>query len=104
MGFPPIPEGTRIMPQRTARLDIPLTPEDESKLQVAATRSRQSVSDSVLQCALARAEETPANRTRFGLDAEPWEPLLEALDAPPRERPRLRRLVQEPSPFEGRAC
>ena len=46
------------------------------------------------------ADETLADRTRFGLDADQWKALLEALDAPPRELPRLSRLLQEPSVFE----
>jgi uncharacterized protein (DUF1778 family) len=47
-----------------------------------------------------RADETLADRTRFGLDADRWKAFMEALDAPPREIPRLGRLLEEPSVFE----
>ena len=85
---------------RTAKLDLRLTPEAKQKLQSAAEAAHQSVSEFVLESALVRAEETLADRTRFGLDAERWKVFMEALDAPPREFPRLSRLLQEPSVFE----
>jgi uncharacterized protein (DUF1778 family) len=88
------------MTQRTARLDIRLTPEDERMLQAAAAAARQSVSEFVLESALARAAETLADRTRFGLNAEQWKAFLTALDAPPRDLPRLERLFREPSVIE----
>jgi uncharacterized protein (DUF1778 family) len=61
----------------------------------------RSVSEFVLESALIRAEETLTDRTRFGLDAGQWRAFLAALDAPPRELPRLSRLFQEPSVFES---
>ncbi len=86
---------------RTAKLDLRLTPEAKRTLQAAAAAERRKVSDFVLESALARAEETLAERQRFGLDAERWVAFLEALDAPPRDLPRVRRLFWEPSPFEN---
>jgi hypothetical protein len=47
------------------------------------------------------ARRTLADRTRFVLDAEKWKAFLAALDATPRELPRLKRLFKEPSVFEG---
>ena len=86
---------------RTAKLDLRLSPEAKEKLQVAASISQRSVSEFVLESALVRAEETLTDRTRFGLDASQWKAFLAALDAPPRDLPRLNRLFQEPSVFEG---
>ena len=85
---------------RTTKLDLRLTPEAKQKLQAAALASRRSVSEFVLDSAMVRAEETLADRTRFGLVAERWDAFLEALDAPPRDLPRLARLFREPSVFE----
>jgi uncharacterized protein (DUF1778 family) len=53
-----------------------------------------------IESALVRADETLADRTRFGLDADRWKAFMEALDAPPREIPRLGRLLKEPSVFD----
>ncbi len=85
---------------RTTKLDLRLSPEAKRKLQAAALASRRSVSEFVLDSALVRAEETLADRTRFGLDAEQWAAFLEALDAPARDLPRLERLFREPGVFE----
>jgi uncharacterized protein (DUF1778 family) len=85
---------------RTAKLDLRLSPEAKQKLQTAAESAGRTVSEFVLESALVRADETLADRTHFGLDAERWMAFIEALDAPPREIPRLGRLLQEPSVFE----
>ncbi len=85
---------------RTAKLDLRLSPEAKQRLQAAASVARRSVSEFVLESALVRAEETLADRNRFGLDAVRWKAFLEALDAPPRDLPRLSRLFQEPSVFD----
>lgn len=87
----------------TAKLDLRLSPEAKRKIQAAAGVARRSVSEFVLESALARAEETLADRSRFGLDADRWKAFLAALDAPPRDLPRLARLFHEPSVFEREA-
>ena len=86
---------------RTAKLDLRLSPDAKKKLQAAASVSRRSVSEFVLESALVRAEETLADRTRFGLDPDLWKAFLAALDAPPRDLPRLKRIFSKPSVFEG---
>ncbi len=85
---------------RSEKLDLRLTPEAKRVLNAAAQASRRSVSDFVLESALARAEETLPDRQHFGLDAARWEAFLAALDAPARPLPRLQRLLAEPSVFE----
>ena len=85
---------------RTEKLDLRLTPVAKRTLRTAAIAARRSVSDFVLESALARAEETLADRQRFALDAERWAAFQAALDAPLRPLPRLGRLFEEPSVFE----
>jgi uncharacterized protein (DUF1778 family) len=85
---------------RTEKLDLRLTPTAKRTLQTAALAAHRSVSEFVLESALARAEETLSNRRRFGLDAETWTQFQAALDAPPRALPRLTRLLTEPGVFE----
>jgi uncharacterized protein (DUF1778 family) len=87
---------------RTQKLDLRLTPAAKHTLYAAAAAAHRSVSDFVLESALARAEETLAERRHFGLDAERWSAFMTALDAPPRELPRVQRLFSEPSIFESR--
>src|SRR5947199_10372334 len=85
---------------RTAKLDLRVTPEAKQTVQAGASAAHRSVSEFVLESGLSRAEEELADRKRFGLDADRWKAFLEALDAPPRDHPRLRRLLHEPSIFE----
>jgi uncharacterized protein (DUF1778 family) len=85
---------------RNEKLDLRLTPSAKRVLQSAALAARRSVSEFVLESALARAEETLPDRNRFGLNAEQWEAFQKALAAPTRRAPRLARLLREPSVFE----
>jgi uncharacterized protein (DUF1778 family) len=85
---------------RTEKLDLRLTPAAKRVLLAAAAASARSVSEFVLESALARAEETLPDRRRFGLDAERWAAFQAALDAPPRALPRLAKLLREPSVFD----
>lgn len=86
---------------RSEKLDLRLSPEAKRVLYAAAEAAHRSVSEFVLESALARAEETLPDRRRFGLKAEQWEAFMDALDAPPRDLPRMRRLLREPSVFEA---
>jgi uncharacterized protein (DUF1778 family) len=85
---------------RNEKLDLRLTPSAKRTLQSAAAAARRSVSEFVLESALARAEETLPDRQRFGLTAQQWEAFEDALSAPPRPAPRLAKLLNEPSVFE----
>lgn len=88
---------------RSEKLDLRITPAAKQMLYHAAATVKRSVSDFVLESALARAEETLADRRHFGLNAEQWEAFLAALDAPPRRHARLERLLTEPSALEESA-
>jgi uncharacterized protein (DUF1778 family) len=85
---------------RNEKLDLRLSSSDKEKIFSAAAIARRSVSDFVLESALMRADETLADRAKFGLNAEQWEAFLTALDREPRYHPRLERLLNEPSIFE----
>jgi len=87
---------------RSEKLDLRLTAESKRVLVAAAAAERRTLSDFVLASAMVRAEETLADRTRFRLDADQWEAFQAALDTPPRDLPRLRRLLTEPGIFSGR--
>ena len=85
---------------RSEKLDLRLTPGAKKALQAAAAASNRSVSEFVLESALARADEALADRRRFGLNTAQWKKFLAALDAPPRPLPRLERLLKEPGFFD----
>lgn len=87
---------------RTEKLDLRLTRRAKRTLQVAAAASHRSVSEFVLESALARADETLADRTVFTLNDKQMKVFLAALDAPPRPLPHLERLLKEPGFFDAR--
>jgi uncharacterized protein (DUF1778 family) len=88
---------------RSEKLDLRLSPEAKQKISCAAAAAHRSVSDFVLESALAQADETLVDRRYFSLGAEQWAAFMTALDTPPRRHPRLERLLNEPSIFEGNA-
>ncbi|MBM5793450.1 MAG: DUF1778 domain-containing protein [Cyanobacteria bacterium K_DeepCast_0m_m1_088] len=85
---------------RSEKLDLRLTPAAKQTLQRAAAAAQRSVTDFVLDSALASASETLADRTQFLLDPERWEAFLAALDASPQPQLRLKQLLQEPGVFD----
>jgi len=86
--------------RRTEKLDFRVSASVKAKLQFAASVAKCSVSDFIMESALAKAEDTLADRTVFRLDAKTWEAFQIALDAPPRPMPRMKTLLSEPGFFE----
>lgn len=86
---------------RSEKLDLRLTREAKAALRIAAEATNRSVSEFVLESALARADEALADRRSFGLSATQWKAFLAALDAKPRALPRLKRLLEEPGFFDA---
>jgi uncharacterized protein (DUF1778 family) len=86
---------------RTEKLDLRLTMSAKKTLEAAASVTRRTVSAFVLESALARADETLADRRSFSLSADQWKALTAALDAPPRPLPHLQRLLKEPAFFDA---
>lgn len=87
--------------RRTEKIDVRVSSSAKAKLQAAAAASRRSMTDFVMESALARAEEALADRRIFGLDAERWAGFLKALDAPPRPLPRLKALLTKRGFFDS---
>jgi len=88
---------------RNEKLDLRITAVDKRTLKAAASIARRSLTDFVRESALARADETLADRRTFHLSPEKWTAFLSALDAPPRPLPRMQRLLREPGFFDATA-
>ena len=86
---------------REQRLNIRTTFERKSLIARAAKRTNKNISDFVLENALSAAEAIVADDADFTIDNERWQRLCEALDAPPRNIPALRKLLNEPSVFDA---
>lgn len=87
--------------RRTEKLDLRVTRKAKQRLQAAASASHRTMSDFVLESALAQAEQTLADRRFFTLDAERWTQFHEALDGPARSLPRLKALLSKPGFFDA---
>lgn len=85
---------------RTEKLDLRLSSAAKQTLRAAAAAAQRSISDFVLESALARAGETLAERQQFGLDPEQWKKFQAALDAPARRLPRMERLLVDRGVFD----
>jgi uncharacterized protein (DUF1778 family) len=86
---------------RTEKLDLRISAAAKRTLAAAAAVERRSLSEFVLASAMGRAEDVLLDRRRFQLEPQKWAAFTAALDAPPRDLPRLRRLLEEPSMFSG---
>ena len=80
---------------RDRRFQLRATVREETLIKVAAERRGVNVTDFILGAAREKAEETLADQTRFVLNNAQWKQFMEALDRPPQEKPRLRRLFAE---------
>jgi uncharacterized protein (DUF1778 family) len=89
-----------ICTNRSKKLDLRLSAVDKTAPYAAAAAARRSVSEFVLESVLKRVEETLAGRHHFGLSADQWSGFMATLEAPPRQLPRLQRLLNEPSLFD----
>ena len=85
---------------KAERIDLRVSAAAKALLQRAAAARQKSVSEFVLDSAQTAAYEALADRREFLLDKKQWAAFLEALDAPPRKKPRLEKLFKAPSVFE----
>ena len=92
--------GVSMATAKSEKLDLRLSADAKRTLQMAAAAAGRSVSDFVLESAMARAEESLPDRRYFTLSPEQWEAFQNALDAPPRPMPRMERLLRTKSVFE----
>ena len=91
----------KITPEtRSERIDVRTSAAVKHLLQQAAQAANKTVSEFILDSALTSAAETLADRRMFLLDEDRWKAFIAALDQPPQPRPRLDRLLREPSVFE----
>jgi uncharacterized protein (DUF1778 family) len=66
----------------------------------AADVSNRTLTDFVVEAAVAEAGRVLADRTRFVLEDAQWRQFVEVLDRPPQENPGLTKLFATPSIFE----
>lgn len=85
---------------KTERIDIRTSVSVKAVLQQAAASVNKSVSEFLLDSGLSAASETLADRKLFALNTEQWQQFQLALDADPKDKPALKRLLNEHSVFD----
>jgi uncharacterized protein (DUF1778 family) len=88
---------------RDRRFQLRTTAREETLIKVAAERRGVNVTGFVMNAAREKAEETLSDQTRLVLNDRRWKRFKEALDRPPREKPRLRKLFSESHVAERRS-
>ena len=78
---------------RSERVDLRMTPAAKRTLQQAASVKNKTLTEFLLDIGLNAAFDTLADRRVFQLDAKRWDAFMAALDKPPKDNPRLRKLL-----------
>jgi uncharacterized protein (DUF1778 family) len=89
---------------RSRRINLRASKTQETLIRAGARVRGVNVTDFILESACSRAEQAIADQTTFKLSSQQWKKFTEALDRPPmlHPKPRLKRLLSEPSVAESR--
>jgi uncharacterized protein (DUF1778 family) len=87
---------------RTERLNLRATRKQAKLIRLGAKETRSNISNFIVESACLRAEQALASKTEFELKPAEWAQFLAALDRPVQQKPKLRKLLSEPSILEGR--
>jgi uncharacterized protein (DUF1778 family) len=85
---------------RSERVDLRMTPAAKQTLQRAAAVNNKTLTEFLLDTGLSAAFDTLADRRVFQLDQKRWDAFMAALDAPPKNNPKLRKLLARKPAWE----
>ena len=91
---------TKTAPGRSpkdGRIAVRASREERELIAQASRASATTVSSFVLRASIARAADVLAERREFRLPPDQWDAFVAMLDRPAVAKPRLRRLLTEPS-------
>jgi uncharacterized protein (DUF1778 family) len=86
---------------KSKRFNLRTTPKRENLIRIAAKRRGLDVTDFIIESACEKAEQTLADQTHFVVDQTQWDLFMNALDAPPRVIPQIKKLFAEPPAAES---
>jgi len=78
---------------RTERVDLRMTPAAKRTLQRAAAISNKTLTEFLIDTGISAAFDALADRRVFELDEKRWAEFMTALSKPPKDNPRLRKLL-----------
>ncbi len=86
--------------KRDNNLNIRITPQQKEIITRAAYIRQTTVSNFVLEQACEAAQQIVLEHRNITLSTDQWKEFCDALNAAPREYPRLRKLLTEPGVFD----
>jgi uncharacterized protein (DUF1778 family) len=86
---------------KATKVQLRLRPAQKAVIARAAALRQTTLSDFLLEHAYQAAQQVLADQVQFALPPERWKRFCEALDAPPRQIPALKKLLTETSVFDG---
>jgi uncharacterized protein (DUF1778 family) len=86
--------------KKEQRIHLRATEREVNTISQAAAARGLSISAFILTSAAERAEQTLADQRHFVLTDRQWQAFAVALDRPMRRKPRLEKLLREPSILE----
>lgn len=86
---------------RDTKVQLRMRPLQKQVIARAAELKRTTLTNFMVEHAFEAAQNIIADQAHFYLSPEKWNEFVAALDAPPRDLPRLRQLLSEPSVFDG---
>lgn len=87
--------------QRSARLNLRTSTQQQQLIRSAASALDKSVTDFVLESAMSHAERVLTDRRWFVLSEGAWDDFKALLDAPVSSTPKLAALLSEPTVFDS---
>jgi len=91
----------KVSTQKASRFSIRASATQKRVIAEAARIKDTTISDFVLEQSLTAAQQIIADQVQFRLPKKQWEKFCEALDAPPKTMPALRRLLTKPGLFDA---
>ena len=85
---------------RSERVDLRMTPAVKRTLQLAAASRNKTLTEFLLDSGLSAAADTLADGRIFQVDDAQWDAFQAALDNPPQDNPKLRRLLRRRPAWE----
>ena len=86
---------------KATKVQLRLRPAQKAAIARAAQLRQTSLSNFMLEHAYEAAQQVLAEQTDIVLPSSEWKAFCKALDAPPQSIPALKKLLTEPSVFDG---
>ena len=86
--------------KRTERINVRLSERDAKLIRQGAEQRGVNITNFILESACVRAEQELADARHFQLSSRDWQAFCGALDRSARAKPRLKKLLTEPTILE----